>query len=111
MTIGIACFIFICAFGIGYLTKRDKLENELEIEVELNVKLLKEKETLTTRCETLAIRCEILGDRNDALVEHHVSHHPELSSSRADSFPAQENVGAIPGNSLRAGGNSLGDDV
>jgi hypothetical protein len=94
MTFGIACCIFICAYGIGYFTKRDKLENELEIEVEtleneleieveLNVKLLKEN-------ETLAIRCELLVDRNDALVEHHRSHHPELAGTRADSFPAQE---------------------
>ena len=73
------------------------VRRELEIEVELNVKLLKENEILT--------------DRNDALVEHHVSHHPELSPSRADSFPAQESTSAIPDNSSRAGGNSLGNNA
>lgn len=43
MTFGVGIGIFMCAFGIGYFTKRDKLENELDIEIELNVKLLKEK--------------------------------------------------------------------
>lgn len=86
----IAAMIFMSLFDLFRQGGTRELKRELEAEVEQGVKLLDENAELRAVCTRYE---KMLMEHRDVCPVFHLGLAPS-----ADSFPAQENVGAVAGN-------------